>query len=206
MQQTTNYNLNKFDSTDALESATRVGLNENADIIDGALTGLSEATGISYDNTESGLIAETVQGAIDEISQPATTTTAGLMSASDKEKLDEAIDYIVEQGTEGIWTYRKWNSGIAECWGTLQCEITGWNAWGSLYEAASSTRYATFPTGLFNVPPVCVASHEGNGLGAFLETYMSATVERTPTYIHIRPSSASATTLGINIYAKGTWK
>lgn len=32
-----------------------------------------------------------------------------------------AIDYIVEQGTEtqsGVeWTYRKWNSGVAECWG-----------------------------------------------------------------------------------------
>ena len=26
-------------------------------------------------------------------------------------------DYIVEQGTSGIWTYRKWNSGIAEFWG-----------------------------------------------------------------------------------------
>jgi len=27
------------------------------------------------------------------------------------------IDYIVDQGTSGIWQYRKWNSGIAECWG-----------------------------------------------------------------------------------------
>ena len=25
-------------------------------------------------------------------------------------------DFVVEQGTEGEWTYRKWNSGIAECW------------------------------------------------------------------------------------------
>lgn len=25
-------------------------------------------------------------------------------------------DYVVEQGTSGIWTYRKWASGIAECW------------------------------------------------------------------------------------------
>lgn len=25
-------------------------------------------------------------------------------------------DFIVEQGTSGIWTYRKWMSGIAECW------------------------------------------------------------------------------------------
>ena len=28
------------------------------------------------------------------------------------------VDYMVEEGTSGIWTYRKWNSGIAECWGT----------------------------------------------------------------------------------------
>lgn len=25
------------------------------------------------------------------------------------------LDYIVERGTEGIWTYEKWNSGKAEC-------------------------------------------------------------------------------------------
>lgn len=28
-----------------------------------------------------------------------------------------SVDYVVEEGTSGIWTYRKWNSGIAECWG-----------------------------------------------------------------------------------------
>ena len=33
------------------------------------------------------------------------------------EKLGLIADYVVEQGTDGIWTYRKWNSGIAECWG-----------------------------------------------------------------------------------------
>ena len=26
-------------------------------------------------------------------------------------------DWIVEQGTDGMWTWRKWQSGIAECWG-----------------------------------------------------------------------------------------
>lgn len=25
-------------------------------------------------------------------------------------------DYVVASGTSGIWTYRKWNNGIAECW------------------------------------------------------------------------------------------
>lgn len=31
-------------------------------------------------------------------------------------KGNSITDYIVEQGTSGIWAYRKWNSGIAECW------------------------------------------------------------------------------------------
>lgn len=33
---------------------------------------------------------------------------------------DNNADFVVETGTSGIWTYRKWNSGIAELWGTTQ--------------------------------------------------------------------------------------
>ena len=32
-------------------------------------------------------------------------------------------DFVIEQGTKGIWTYRKWSSGVAECWGSTT--ITG---------------------------------------------------------------------------------
>ena len=28
-----------------------------------------------------------------------------------------AMDWVVDVGIDGIWTYRKWASGIAECWG-----------------------------------------------------------------------------------------
>lgn len=28
-------------------------------------------------------------------------------------------DEIIETGTSGVWTYRKWKSGIAECFGNL---------------------------------------------------------------------------------------
>lgn len=31
-----------------------------------------------------------------------------------------ASDYIVEQGTSGIWAYRKWNSGVMEAWGNAE--------------------------------------------------------------------------------------
>lgn len=32
----------------------------------------------------------------------------------------QIADYIIENGTSGNWTYRKWASGIAECWGTME--------------------------------------------------------------------------------------
>ena len=40
----------------------------------------------------------------------------------------EDNDYIVEQNTSGIWTYRKWASGIAECWGkSYTFDIAPWD-------------------------------------------------------------------------------
>lgn len=43
--------------------------------------------------------------------------------------VDAIADYIVEQGTSGAWTYRKWNSGIAECWGHFGTTTTSNGAW-----------------------------------------------------------------------------
>ena len=32
-------------------------------------------------------------------------------------------DYVVGEGIDGSWTYRKWASGIAECWGNIETTI-----------------------------------------------------------------------------------
>lgn len=34
-------------------------------------------------------------------------------------------DYVVAQGISGNWRYRKWNSGIAECWITSSRNVSG---------------------------------------------------------------------------------
>ena len=47
---------------------------------------------------------------------------------------EDTADFVVEQGTSGVWKYRKWNSGIVELWtssGSIQTPIT--TAWGVLY-------------------------------------------------------------------------
>lgn len=58
-------------------------------------------------------------------------------------------DYITDTGTSGIWTYRKWNSGIAECWGRKGSQnynmttISG----NGYYSSAGET--VALPAGLF---------------------------------------------------------
>jgi hypothetical protein len=32
------------------------------------------------------------------------------------------VDKVVEIGTDDIWTFRKWSSGTAECWGSVASE------------------------------------------------------------------------------------
>lgn len=48
--------------------------------------------------------------------------------------LNKPVNYVVEEGSSGIWTYRKWKNGVAECWcryvGTV--DIT-WNGFGVYY-------------------------------------------------------------------------
>jgi hypothetical protein len=41
---------------------------------------------------------------------------------------DLSVDYAVEQGKSGIWTYEKRNSGVAECWGNIECSGDVFNA------------------------------------------------------------------------------
>lgn len=65
-------------------------------------------------------------------------------------------DYIVEQGIDGIWTYRKWKSGIAECWACQSAEISIDKPWASLFYG--SVQGAKFPNSLFVTEPQVYAS------------------------------------------------
>ena len=61
------------------------------------------------------------------------------LEKSINEKIDLLkVDYIVEQGTNNEWTYKKWNSGTVEAWcTTTQTVNTGdWTTSGSMYYTA----------------------------------------------------------------------
>ena len=64
------------------------------------------------------------------------------------------VDYVVEQGTSGIWTYRKWNSGLAECWGEVTANTAITDALGAMYMTV--TDYFSWPNALFSEAPKIV--------------------------------------------------
>lgn len=129
--------------------------------------------------------------------KPAATTTG-------------AVDYIVEQGISGIWMYRKWNSGIAECWGTHQSSVTMSQAWGGMYINPTPTARQNYPFAFTQRPFETVtgrtqnyacfiyAESSGNGLN---------TTTQTAQYNFIRStSSTTATTAYLDYYVIGQWK
>lgn len=114
-------------------------------------------------------------------------------------------DFIVEQGTIEDWNYRKWNSGIAECWrintyGSI--DIT--SPWGSIYESGTMAP-VWFPINFFVEAPVCHAlPHYGSNM-YFVECGQ-ITKEHTGTLWICRPTSMTVTNVALSFFAIGKWK
>ena len=114
-------------------------------------------------------------------------------------------DFIVEQGVSGIWIYRKWNSGIAECWGVsnaiTQTTSTDWNVMTS----NTSTPAVSYPFEFKNSPVVSpsVHIHDAN---FWLVTMTAGSTTATPTYQIARGKSATTVTFKLGYYVFGQWK
>lgn len=77
-------------------------------------------------------------------------------------------DYVIDQGTSGVWKYTRWASGKVEAVGRVTVSTAVSSAWGSIY--ASGPLYDTavpFPFTFSSVPYV-TACLDGNGAGAWL--------------------------------------
>ena len=117
-------------------------------------------------------------------------------------------DFVIEQGTSGIWEYRKWYSGKVECWGKWAIGMYTNNAWGtSLYYTKLDAH--SFPSGLFTSAPKCQVTAEcrGGETWAWLAMCGETTKDYTPSALFCSPTRID-TAVGFNIlyYAIGNWK
>ena len=140
--------------------------------------------------------------------------TGNVTSANNPVAMD---DFIVEQGTkttgsgnsQANWVYRKWNSGIAECWCRKHISTAVNTAWGNLY-VSGALSYTNITWGVtFTEIPVANITIAPNATGAFLIAGGSTSLTATNTggYEIARGSAlSSAGSFYINYYAIGKWK
>lgn len=115
-------------------------------------------------------------------------------------KLNIVSDFVIEQGKSGAWTYRKWNSGIAECWGWHDLSNVSLTAWNSSYYY-TWTNGVQFPSGLFNATPSL------NITCSVMFGYMSLYgLTATGGQVRVYSPSNGSHDWGYYGYAVGTWK
>lgn len=110
-------------------------------------------------------------------------------------------DFVVEQGITDIWTWRKWKSGIAECWGTWSGTLTHYTTTNGFYAYYTSV---SFPSGLFSASPIPTYSA---GVGsAFAIPGNLGNLSNTAMNCYALVSSGGEQTVKFCIHACGTWK
>ena len=123
----------------------------------------------------------------------------------------QPVDYVVEQGTSGVWTYRKWASGLAECWGEYtNNEVYYVTEWGSLYAGQINNYRIKYPFTFKSRPKEFVklwseqyismlyARSNGDGVN---------TTTQTALYGGARTSMVeTASSATLDFYVVGRWK
>lgn len=121
-----------------------------------------------------------------------------------------AVDYIVEQGTSGIWTYRKWASGIAECWATTTISGT-WSTWSGHYFIEG---IYTYPFTFVSRPSLQAYSPSSSGIssgssvsvGSYTSQSEDDMKSRCVVALYRPTAGTNNANYTINLYAIGKWK
>lgn len=134
----------------------------------------------------------------------ADTLAAGVTAhGADGEEIVGTAISIVEQGTSGIWTYRKWSDGTAECWGKQNygsMQLT-WQ-YGYLYYRDASE--VTYPFAFTEVPQVQVTRTYPSTGGLIIP--IPAAQSTTAISFYIASSTSTTSDVAVAIYAFGKWK
>ena len=135
---------------------------------------------------------------------------ANVSTSSGEKGESAATDYIVEQGATTNWYYRKWNSGVAECWRTLS--IPGYScntAVGNWYRTALLTP-AAYPFTVAEPPNLNMFFETDTGTGGIVWLAGTDADDDPKTRPHkfyiIRMTSLDSISGKIHFQVKGKWK
>lgn len=106
-------------------------------------------------------------------------------------------DYIIEEGTQSSWEYRKWNSGKVEAWREITNSASAGSVWVSPLYYRDLT--VSIPSGLFSSAPDVKATSTTN---QWWVSYANATSATRLTYRLVKPVSSSQAS-GVSLYLYG---
>lgn len=108
---------------------------------------------------------------------------------------------VVETGTSGIWNYRKWSNGTAECWGAWYGTLSHYSTYAGFYGYYQTVG---LPSGLFTVAPIVNYSAYVGGGFALTGTCTANTT--TTISVYALASGSGSQTVGFHMYCIGKWK
>lgn len=105
--------------------------------------------------------------------------------------LKDAVDFVIETGSEDIWSWRKWSSGRLDLWGKTSESIACTTAFGSLFYS---------PLKEFNLPDGLVSSINAmhidvSGSGAMFAAPYSSTGSVVRFYVYSGTSETKSETI-----------
>lgn len=112
---------------------------------------------------------------------------------------DSCKDYVIEQGTSGNWTYRKWNSGIAECWGFHNVTLSGVGVEYNIYHGYA---IISLPSIFNSIKSINYSTYATKGYD-WCGKYVCNNTSEFNVYI-LSQSSLSTATIQAHVF--GTWK
>lgn len=125
---------------------------------------------------------------------------------------DPINDFVVAQGRSGIWTYRKWRSGFAECWCITSNNVAANTKWGNaFYSTYLQGGYAlpfTFATnGDIQDDPQGFVEIQTPGGNYWFQVANSCTTTNAPKgYVMCPVQHNNAISVLFSFYIRGRWK
>lgn len=118
-------------------------------------------------------------------------------------------DVVVEQGEVNGWRYRKWDSGDAECWKTLEHSTTVATQWGSMY-VGNATPRQNYPFNFTEKPVEIVTLTSGSKMGFIYPEQSGYGVNGASASARYNVASLSSYTTAVtyyfNYHVMGRWK
>lgn len=116
-----------------------------------------------------------------------------------------APDYVIATGATNGWRWRKWKSGLAECWKRLTVSTEAFALTNGVYWVGMPESRQTLPFSFTDTPKV-VVQLDPNGYDVWLSTWSSAgkaDASHTGAYKLIRNIAAGAGKSVLNYYVQG---